>query len=335
MKSIKSVSLVLGLFILAFSACDSNKEKEKQVNEKPEKVVSVPVFNTDSAYHFVERQVNFGPRVPGTEAHNEAANYFIKKFESYGAKVQVQSFDATMFDNRKVTLKNIIVSFNPEKKKRVLLAAHWDSRPYADKDSVRQFEPIAGANDGASGVGVLLEIARAIGNNTPPDVGVDLILFDGEDWGNDTAYQDEVPVRDGWDTWWCLGSQYWSKNKHEKGYSAYYGILLDMVGAKNSKFAMEGTSLTFAPGIVDKVWNRAQKLGYGNYFIKQKKPGITDDHYFVNQYAKIPMIDIVHYDPQVGYFGDYHHTHRDNMEIISKETLGAVGATVLNVLYYE
>lgn len=335
MKSIKSVSLVLGLFILAFSACDNNKEKEKQVSEKPEKVVNVPTFNTDSAYHFVERQVSFGPRVPGTMAHNEAANYFIKKFESYGAKVQVQSFDATMFDNRKVTLKNIIASFNPEKKKRVLLAAHWDSRPYADKDSVRQFEPIAGANDGASGVGVLLEIARAIGNNTPPDVGVDLMLFDGEDWGNDTAYQDEVPVRDGWDTWWCLGSQYWSKNKHEKGYSAYYGILLDMVGAKNSKFAMEGTSLTFAPGIVDKVWNRAQKLGYGNYFIKQKKSGITDDHYFVNQYAKIPMIDIVHYDPQVGYFGDYHHTHRDNMDIISKETLGAVGATVLNVLYYE
>ena len=328
--------IFLGLFGASlFTACDSNKKKSQEVSEQPEKVVNVPSFNADSAYAYVKQQVDFGPRVPGTEAHKAAAAYFEKKFESFGAKVQVQEFEVTTFDNQTMTLKNIIASINPSVSKRILLAAHWDSRPFADKDSERQYEAIDGANDGASGVGVLLEIARSIAGNTKPDVGVDFILFDGEDWGNDTAFHGDVPLRDGWSSWWCLGSQYWSKNKHKPGYSAYYGILLDMVGAKNSQFHKEGGSLRYAPGIVDKVWSRAQKIGYGGYFINQKQPGITDDHVFVNEFAKIPMIDIVHYDPAHGYFGDYHHTHGDNIDIISKETLDAVGETVMHVLYYE
>lgn len=317
------------------TACESSKKQQAEELEVPEKTVTVPNFNADSAYQYVAKQVAFGPRVPGTQEHVKTGQYLIEKLKSFGAKVQVQEFDVTTFDNRDVTLKNIIASFNPEKSKRILLAAHWDSRPFADKDTIRQFEPISGANDGASGVGVLLEIARVIGANQPPDVGVDFILFDGEDWGNDTAYQDEVPVKEPWDTWWCLGSQYWSKNKHEPGYTAYYGILLDMVGAKGSEFHMEGTSMDYAPSIVRKVWNRAASIGYSKYFVKREQFGITDDHVFVNEYAKIPMINIVHYDPQEGYFGDYHHTHRDNLDIISEETLEAVGETVLYVLYYE
>lgn len=330
-----TLKIVALLIVILMAACDSNKKSGEEVSEAPEKTVDVPDFNADSAYWFVEKQVAFGPRVPGTKPHGEAAAFFIRKFEGYGAKVQVQAFEATTFDNQTLQLKNIIASINPERSKRVLLAAHWDSRPYADKDSVRKYEPIDAANDGASGVGVLLEIARTVSQNNQPDVGIDIILFDGEDWGNDVATQGEVPLRYGLNSWWCLGSQYWSKNKHEPGYSAYYGILLDMVGAKNSQFHMEGESMRYAPGIVEKVWSRAQKIGFGSYFVKSRQGGLTDDHVFVNEFAKIPMIDIVHYDPQHGYFGDYHHTHRDNMDLISRQTLEAVGETVLNVIYYE
>ncbi len=318
-----------------FIACESNKKKAEQVSEESEKVVNVPNFNADSAYTYVQQQVEFGPRVPGTEAHKRAASYFIDQFESFGAKVQVQEFEATTFDNQTITLKNIIASINPDVKKRILLAAHWDSRPFADKDENDQYKAIDGANDGASGVGVLLEIARSIAANNLPDVGVDFILFDGEDWGNDTAFHGDVPLRDGWSSWWCLGSQYWSKNKHEPGYSAYYGILLDMVGAKGAEFHKEGGSIRYAPGIVDKVWSRASSLGYTQYFKSGKQDEILDDHIFINEFAKIPTVDIVHYDPAHGYFGDYHHTHKDNIDIISKETLEAVGETVMHVLYYE
>ncbi|MEP2773182.1 MAG: M28 family peptidase [Fulvivirga sp.] len=324
---------IAGLTLL--SACDSNKKKAEEVSEEPEKVVNVPNFNADSAYAYVKKQVAFGPRVPGTEAHAQAASYFIDQFESFGAKVQVQEFEVTTFDNQTVTLKNIIASLNPTASKRILLAAHWDSRPFADKDDKDQYKAIEGANDGASGIGVLLEMARSMTANNMPDVGVDFILFDGEDWGNDTAFHGDVPLRDGWSSWWCLGSQYWSKNKHEPGYSAYYGILLDMVGAKGSEFHKEGGSLRYAPGIVDKVWSRASSLGYAQYFKNSKQAEILDDHIFINEFAKIPTVDIVHYDPSHGYFGDYHHTHRDNIELISKETLEAVGETVMHVLYYE
>lgn len=334
-KLIRSTCLVL-LSSLWYSCGDSKKEQAEKLEQESEKVVSVPDFDQDSAYSYIMKQVEYGPRVPGSTAHAEAADYLVNKLTSFGAQVQLQEFEVTTFDNQTVPLKNIIASFYPDNKKRILLASHWDSRPFADKDSVRQYEPIDGANDGASGVGVLLEIGRALGTGSKkPEVGVDIILFDGEDWGNDTKTQDEVPLRDNWESWWCLGSQYWAKNKHKPGYSAYYGILLDMVGAKDSQFRMEGGSMQYAPSIVRKVWNRAAAIGYSSYFSTQKEHGILDDHIFLNKNANIPTIDIVHYDPEHGYFGDYHHTHRDNIDIISKEMLEAVGETVLNVVYYE
>ena len=323
------------LFISIAASCDP-ETREEAINEDTIEVearsVDVPRFNADSAYMFVSTQVAFGPRVPNTEAHRKTGEYLAKKLESYGAKVVLQEFQETTFDNENLALKNIIASFYPEKKRRILLAAHWDTRPYADKDPDNKYKPIDGANDGASGVGVLLEIARALGASKAPEVGIDIILFDGEDWGE---WLNERPtVREGLDSWWCLGSQYWAKNKHEKGYSAYYGILLDMVGAKDSKFYKEGLSVDSAPSVVNKVWNRAAQEGYSSFFIDTKKTAITDDHKYMNQ-AGIPSIDIVHHDPKLGYFGDYHHTHKDNMDLISKETLKAVGQTVLSVLYYE
>jgi glutaminyl-peptide cyclotransferase len=321
-----AVSMLLG-------SCGGEKEK-KAVSDLPTRTVNVPRVNADSAYFFVEKQVAFGPRVPNSAAHRLAGDYFINRFQQYGATVSVQEFEATTFDNRRLKLRNIIASFNPNKQKRILLAAHWDTRPFADKDSIKRDAPFDGANDGASGVGVLLEIARQLGKY-PPLAGVDIILFDGEDWGEKDGGKRSEPPPGDFQVWWCLGSQYWAHHKHKANYSAYYGILLDMVGAKGSRFFREGGSLENAPRIVDKVWNTAERLGYSNYFVKQNAGDITDDHRFVNEIAKIPMIDIVHYQPGIGYFGEYHHTRQDNMSIISRETLGVVGDVLMNVIYFE
>lgn len=325
------------ILMLGLVCCDSDKkERAKAIEDaEDERVIDVPDFNPDSAYSFVKKQVDFGPRVPNTEAHREAGAFLKEKLEEYGAQVTVQEFTAVTFDNIELQLQNIIGSFFPEKQKRILLAAHWDTRPFADKDDERKYDPIDGANDGGSGVGVLLEIARILGTaNLKPEVGVDIIFFDGEDWGPPENANVSGP-KEPYQSWWALGSQYWSKNKHEPGYSAFYGILLDMVGAKHATFYQEGVSREYAPSIVRKVWQRADRLGYGHIFNDRKAPGITDDHVFMNENAKIPTIDIVHYDPKHGYFGDYHHTHKDNMDLISKQTLEAVGKTVLHTIYYE
>lgn len=327
---------VVILVVLVGCGRDSQKTSQPEV---PAKVVNVPAFNADSAYFFVQKQVDFGPRIPNSAAHKKAGDYFIAQFKTYGAVVKVQEFTATTFDKTRVSLRNIIASFNPEKKKRVLLAAHWDTRPVSSKDPEKPNAPFDGANDGASGVGVLLEVARII-SKQPTDVGIDIILFDGEDWGFDTddkgawGNMESPPLPPGLESWWCLGSQHWSKNKHAGNYTAAFGILLDMVGGKNAQFAYEGVSLDYAASVVDKVWKSAAKLGFSHVFVTEKDGHMTDDHVFVNIHAKIPMIDIISYN-NTGGFGDFHHTQKDNMDNISKETLNAVGQTVLQVIYYE
>lgn len=326
--------LLAYLLMVLLSVASCKRGKEQPHENTPARVVTVPKFKGDSAYYFVERQVKFGPRVPNTSAHAKTADFLVNRFTQYKAKVAVQEFEATTFDNEKLKLKNIIASYNPEVKKRILLAAHWDTRPFADKDKTQKDAPFDGANDGASGVGVLLEVARVLGSSALPSVGVDIILFDGEDWGEHEG-EEKVPLPEGQSSWWCLGSQYWAKNRHQKNYSAYYGILLDMVGANRSQFYREEVSLEYAGQTVAKVWDAAAKLGYSDYFVKQNVGSITDDHLYINQLAKIPMIDIVHYQAGIGFFGDYHHTTKDNLSLISKETLQAVGATLLNVVYYE
>jgi hypothetical protein len=251
-----------------------------------------------------------------------------------GAVVIEQRFSGTTYDNKKLNLRNIIASFHPDRKKRILLAAHWDTRPFADKDPEKPNSTFDGANDGASGVGILLEMARLISKDSLPNAGVDIILFDGEDWGEPGEQERDNPLPKNLSDWWCLGSQHWSKNKHQAGYNASFGILLDMVGGKDAQFAKEGYSIEYAPSIVDKVWNTASRLGYSHIFLQEKTGFVTDDHRFVNELGKIPMIDIISYDPAWG-FGEFHHARSDNMEIISKETLGVVGTTVLHVLYSE
>lgn len=327
------VALCIGCTLLG--SCEQNPEQRQKETTKPSLALKkTPTFNADSAYAYIKKQVDFGPRTPGSAAHDACGRWLYEKLQGFGLQTQMQVFEAQSFDGKTYVGRNIIASYRPDIKRRILLMAHWDTRAFADKETADSLwhKPIDGANDGGSGVAVLLEIARLLSAEQPA-VGVDIILFDMEDNGV-PEFMDEVVGNAS--SFWCQGSQYWAKNPHTPSYSAYYGILLDMVGAQNARFYKEPYSLEYAPQIVEKVWHIAQLMGYGNYFINQKANisfgGILDDHFYVNRDAKIPSIDIIDY--QNG-FGDYHHTLKDNLSIIDKNTLKAVGEVVLQVLYQE
>jgi glutaminyl-peptide cyclotransferase len=326
---------VFALFssIVFISAC-SNAPKEEEIKtvEAPKQEIpsiTSPSFNEDSAYSFLKKQVDFGPRVPGTKAHAACAQYFQNKLKNFGFRVELQQGTVTTFDGSNFQLKNIFASYNSQLSDRILLTAHWDSRPFADSDTKNVSQPIDGANDGASGAAVLLEIARLIAENKP-NIGIDIFLNDLEDYGEPEG---GMMLQRKEDTW-CLGTQYWAKNK-PKEYQPKFGILLDMVGGQNPSFPKEGTSMAYAPEIVEKVWNAAARLGYGNYFINARTGQTTDDHLYINSIAKIPCIDIVHMDPSTGTYPAFHHTHNDNLNIIEKSTLKMVGQTVMQVIYEE
>ena len=325
MRSKISKIIVCFICITIFYHCKSDP---KVMAPAPKKQVVVPKFEQDSAYQFIERQVAFGPRVPNTDGHRAARNYLIETLKSFGANVIAQDFTAKAYTGTVLNGTNIIASYNPDHPRRVLLAAHWDSRHIADydPDESRQDEPILGADDGGSGVGVLMEIARVIQNN-PIDLGVDIVLFDAEDHGESKG--EDI-------TSWCLGSQHWASNLHKQGYTADFGILLDMVGSKNARFTKEEISRAYAPNVLNKVWKLSQNMGYGNYFVNIDSRQIIDDHYFVNDIARIPTIDIINRPEgsETG-FGHYWHTHADDMSVIDKQTLRAVGQTVLAVIYQK
>ncbi|MBA4852805.1 M28 family peptidase [Emticicia sp. BO119] len=322
------------ILLLSFITVVSCKQKPSSTENETEqiKLASAPAFNADSAYTFIEKQVKFGPRVPNTSAHVKGGDWMVQKLKEYGFEVTEQHFKPTTFDGKVLNARNIIGSYNPTANKRILLAAHWDSRPFADKDSLKKEQAIDAANDGASGVGILLEVARTIRiNQQKLNIGVDIIFFDAEDWGEKDDMQPSQEK-----VYWCLGSQYWASNLHKPNYSAYFGILLDMVGAQGATFPKEAQSVQFAGNITNQIWDIAERLGYSQYFIKQEGGGITDDHVFVNTVARIPMVDILHQEVNSNRtFGAYHHTHGDNMSIIDKNTLKAVGQTVVQVLYQE
>jgi Zn-dependent M28 family amino/carboxypeptidase len=321
---------LIGFLILFVTIIACNFNKDKVVEKKPKVKVEVPNFNSDSAYFFVEQQVNFGPRVISSKAWDNCSKYLTNKLESYNAKVIVQQAPITTYDQKNHTLRNIIGSYSPEKNNRIALFAHWDSRHVADYDTINTTQPILGANDGGSGVGVLLEIARNI-NLKNPKIGIDIIFFDAEDYGQ--PENSKFPTMN--DSW-CLGSQHWSKNPHKQNYFAKYGILLDMVGGKDAEFWQESISSYYASNIIKKVWDVAHNIGYSNFFIYKNSPQIMDDHYYVNTIAGIPTIDIIEYDPfSKTNFNKHWHTHADNMNNVDRKTLKAVGQTVMNVIYSE
>ncbi len=329
MYYLKSLFLLFFLFLLL--SCEKQKAEKRQ--ELAKEVLLVPDFNSDSAFFFLQQQVAFGPRVPNTQSHQLCGDHLVAKLKQYGAKVTEQTFQATAYNNELLNGRNIIAAFNLAANKRILFAAHWDTRPIADQDTQHRQQPIDGANDGASGVAVLLEFARVIyASPQKPRVGIDFIFFDLEDYGAPEDFGQESHQ-----ITYCLGSQYWQSNKHQPRYHAYYGILLDMVGGKNTRFVMEGVSMQYAPGVMKKIWDIAEKIGYADYFLREKTPPkLTDDHIFMNR-AGIPSIDIIGYDHfnEIGNLPATWHTHRDNLENIDKKLLKIVGQTLLHTLYSE
>lgn len=323
------VALIAGA---AFNFLPSNKAEVSET-EEIEKVQPVgPDFNADSAYIYLQEQCDFGPRTMNSTAHNKCEKWIIQKFEQYGCKVTTQKATLNGYDGTPLRSTNIMASYNPEATTRIMFCAHWDCRPWADNDpdSTNWHKPIVAANDAASGVGVMIELARIL-KGSGLELGVDFICFDAEDYGTPQWFEGEDPG----DTW-ALGAQYFANNLPE-GYAPRYGILLDMVGGVGAKFYREGMSMQYAPAIVKKVWNAARQVGYGSYFPKDDGGMITDDHIPVNQTANIPCIDVIPYYPDCAQssFGPTWHTIADNMDNIDKNTLKAVGQTMVQVLFTE
>lgn len=324
MKRKYTLFLLISLLLAIVSCSNKAKTSGENTESTTKATVNIPNFNADSAYQYVKAQVEFGPRVPNTTAHVACGNYLAAMLAQFGATVTNQYTNLSAFNGTLLKARNIIGSYNPENKKRIAIFSHWDSRPWADADPDKKnhHKPILGANDGASGVGVMLEIARQI-QQQQPELGIDLIFLDAEDYGDPGA-----------DESWGLGAQYWARNPHVEGYTARFGILLDMVGAKNATFRYEGYSQEKAPNINQKVWNAAASLDYGRYFIKEEGGRVTDDHTFINDFAHIPTIDIIHTEANGEFYKNWH-TIKDDMEGIDRATLGAVGQTLLQVIYNE
>ena len=350
------------LFILLIASC-GNLRKQTNSNDNITTQPVGPVFCADSALAFCHKQCDFGPRTMNSKAHDDCAQWIIGKFKDYGLAVTPQTTLLKGYDGTMLRSTNIIASYQPEQKNRIFICAHWDSRPWADNDpdEANWKKPVMAANDGASGVAVMLELARLIyslqftvdslqmntstadqSNDTSSvnrkpsavnlNVGVDFICFDAEDWG--VPQWDDAP--DTSDSW-ALGAQYWAANPHINGYSAKFGILLDMVGGEGAQFYQEQASLNYARNVVERVWRAAQTVGFGSYFPMREGLSITDDHIPVNRIAKIPCIDVIPYYPdcQQSSFGPTWHTVNDNMAHIDRNTLQAVGQTLVQVLFSE
>ena len=290
----------------------------------------MPRFSADSAYQYVASQCDFGPRVPGTAAQKACAKWLQNELLRHGATVKLQEGEMTAYNGAKLPVINIVGSFNPDAKMRVLLISHWDSRPFADNDPdpAKRKQPVMGANDGASGVGILLELARLC-NEKLPQVGIDIFLTDAEDYG---APDDWKGTHD--EKWWALGTQMWCKQAAKEGYRAQYGILLDMVGSADATFYREYYSERYASSFVNEIWQNAARLGYGDLFINQGGGGVTDDHVFVNRMLQIPCVDIIDTRSDTdGTFCPEWHTTYDTIDNISRETLGKVGRVLVSLLW--
>lgn len=324
-------NVLIAMIAILLVSCSPNRFKDNAKNNSNAKIANNLNFDSDSAFSFVEAQVNFGPRVPGTQSHVQCGDYIIDKLKSYNADtIIVQSFDTQNFKGDAMPLRNIMGRYDMQNPNRVLLVAHWDTRPWADND--RQFTnrntPVPGANDGGSGVAVLLEIARLL-NDSLPNVGVDLLFVDGEDSGRSEGFGNN-------DDTWCLGTQYWINHMpYAADALPRYGILLDMVGGLNAIFYREYVSERNAPDINDKVWAVAKAAGYGDRFQNAVRGGVIDDHVFINRVG-IPCIDIIECGhPETGTFSPHWHTLEDNLNNINLTSLKAVGQTVLNTLFIE
>jgi Zn-dependent M28 family amino/carboxypeptidase len=296
-------------------------------------------FSADSAYTYIAQQVDFGSRVPGTEAHKRCGDWLVGELSRHGLQVSEQVGEMINYAGQQQLIRNIAAYMEGSTKQAILLCAHWDCRPWSDEeeDDDLRLKPVMGANDGASGVGVILEMVRqmamleAKGEFVP---SIQVVFFDCEDMGTPSHYTGKERQ----DTW-CLGSQLWAKEyartkADTTRVDIQYGILLDMVGDPSATFPCEYFSMQYASGYVDNLWHTASKLGYGRYFTKESTYyPITDDHYYVNTLADIPCLDVIDYKPNsTTGFSSWWHTQRDDMRNINKQTLQAVGETVMTTI---
>jgi hypothetical protein len=322
------LGMVMGMLMVA---CGTTKKSQSE----EQKAVSI-LFSADSAYAYCAAQCQYGPRTMNSEAHEQCGQWIAEKFRQYGCDVELQQADLKGYDGTILKSTNIIAKSQKltakSEQPRILICAHWDSRPWADNDpdSANWHKPVMAANDGASGVAVMLEIARLLQQNDSASVAVDFVCFDAEDWGTPQWENDS----DG-DSW-ALGAQYWAANCPKQIANSYqYGILLDMVGGQSARFYQEYFSMKYARNIVEKVWQAASAAGYGSYFPAKDGGGVTDDHLPVNEKAGIPCIDIINHYPdcEQSNFGPTWHTINDDMQHIDKNTLQAVGQTLIQLLF--
>ena len=323
------------LLAMAIAACGGANQRATTDTTTADVPVG-PTFSADSAYAFCEAQCDFGPRTMNSPAHEQCGQWIASKFESFGLQVVEQRATLTGYDGTRLMSNNIVAQHRPQLKDRIMICAHWDSRPWADNDPdpANWHQPVMAANDGASGVAVMLELARLLQTDTTLNrqLGVDFVCFDAEDWGT-PQWSDKADDANSW----ALGAQYWAEHPHRDGYRARYAVLLDMVGGQGARFYREAYSLHYAPTTVDRVWRAAQTVGYGGLFPQQDGGMITDDHVPVNQVAHIPCIDIIPYYPDCreSSFGPTWHTVHDDMQHIDRHTLQAVGQTLVQVLWSE
>ena len=324
--------LPLLLLVMAVTAgCNSKKAPADSNTEQP----AGPAFCADSAFAFCDAQCLFGPRTMNSEAHEQCLQWIADRFRQYGCEVALQEAVVTGYDGTKLKATNIIARTAPatEQQAGILLCAHWDSRPWADNDPDPQnwHKPVMAANDGASGVGVMLELARLVNQADSLHVPVTFVCFDAEDWGT-PQWEEE---RSEGDTW-ALGAQHWASHLAD-GEHYRYGILLDMVGGQSATFYQESFSKHYAQSVLDRVWAAARVVGYGSYFVADEGGGVTDDHVYVNRLGNIPCIDIIPHHPACAQssFGPTWHTVNDDMQHLDKNTLLAVGQTLVQVLYSE
>ena len=316
--------LLTGLFLVIAGCSGGNQNDPPQargesVMNQPPPAPAVPQFKGSRAFDFLLRQTSFGPRNPGSRGHADCLAYLAATLRELAPEVRLQEFTHAGYDKTTLRLTNVIASFRPELTPRIILCAHWDTRPRAehDPDPKKRDLPILGANDGASGVAVLLEIATAF-KAAPPPVGVDILLFDGEDYGIEGDHAN-----------YFLGARHYaSLLTPEK--KPEFGILLDMVGDRFLEIPREGFSVRYAPRIVDLVWNTARNLGIGQ-FVADIGGEVMDDHLPLNE-AGVPTIDLIDFD-----YPDptnrFWHTHQDVPENCDAQSLEAVGTVLLHVIY--
>lgn len=330
----KLILQALGLCLL-FSTMTACKGRTQQTIRTADTIAlaSCPHFEADSAMTYIREQCDFGARVTGTEASHLCGDYIAEKFKQFGAEVRLQEENVTIYDGSTVKARNIIASINTDNPDRLLICAHWDSRPWADNDpdEKNHHTPVLAANDGASGVAVMLEMARQL-QQMPISTGIDFVCFDAEDMGTPRWAEDEYDS----DGTWCLGSEAWAKQARKDGYVARYGILMDMVGGRGSTFSQEMVSKEFAGPVVDMLWRLAAQIGYSHFFPQREGAWLVDDHVNVNRIARIPCLDVVPYFTEgPSSFGPTWHTVNDTPDNIDPNVLEAVGQSLLQLIYND